>query len=170
MKLNLGSADSKINGFLNIDIRNVPGVDVVADVAHLPFKDNSIDECIAYNILEHFAPDRIHAVLKEWHRVLKPGGKLRVGVPDGELIFDRYKKGILPPVNKKPGWEGLVHSLFGNMKELRQRHGEEAEKYMHHMLFSEDYLKKCLAAAGFTNFKKIKPNHPDNVTLECYKK
>lgn len=76
-------------------IPNLPGVkstaDVVADVSGvLPFDDNSQDVVIARHILEHCL-DSV-GTIKSWKRILKPGGKLLIAVPD-----ERVAKGI--PLN-----------------------------------------------------------------------
>lgn len=87
IKLNIGSGRQVIDGFLNVDITQIKNhkgenlVDCVLDVSKqkLPFPDNSIDEIICDNTLEHL-DDMIFA-LNEMHRVLKVGGILRGGVP-----------------------------------------------------------------------------------------
>jgi len=53
---------------------------ILSNAANLPFKDESIDYIIALHILEHCA-EPVH-VLNEWLRVLKPGGKLGVVIPN----------------------------------------------------------------------------------------
>jgi SAM-dependent methyltransferase len=66
-------------GFLNLDVRAVPGLDLLADVLRLPFADGSIFEVRAGSLLEHF--DDPCLPLEEFHRVLSPGGRLVVRVP-----------------------------------------------------------------------------------------
>jgi predicted SAM-dependent methyltransferase len=79
-QLNLGSGTDIKEGWINLDIAALPGVDVVHDLAQLPlpFSDNSFDHILAQDILEHL--DYI-PLLKELHRILKPGGSLNVRVP-----------------------------------------------------------------------------------------
>lgn len=87
IKLNIGSGRQVIAGFLNIDITQIVTnngkklVDFVLDVSkqRLPFADNSVDEIICDNTLEHL-DDMIFA-MNEMHRVLKKDGILRGGVP-----------------------------------------------------------------------------------------
>lgn len=58
MKINIGSNNMKIEGFLSLDHRKVDGVDIVDDAFSLvKFKENSIDEIIASHILEHASFD-----------------------------------------------------------------------------------------------------------------
>ena len=51
----------------------------IGDVEKLPFSDNSVDRLIATHILEHVY--RPHEVIREWHRVLKPGGTMSILIP-----------------------------------------------------------------------------------------
>lgn len=167
MKLNLGSNDVRHEGYLNVDIRKARGVDIVDDVTKLDnIKDGSVESIIAHNILEHIAPDRTMEVLSLWFEKIKKGGDIEIGVPDGELIFERHRSGIITREEyKNSPWKNVIHSIFGNMNFLREWHGEEAEKYMHHTLFCESYLKECMENTGFVNIKKVASNHKDNVTL-----
>ncbi len=80
MKLFVGGAGRKIRpGFLNLDLVYVAGVDVVADVEALPFRDESIAAVECDAVLEHVRrPEKAAA---EFARVLRPGGHLHVVVP-----------------------------------------------------------------------------------------
>ncbi len=74
----LGSYDPA--EYIGVDKIHVPGVDVVCDINKgLPFRDETIDEIICIHVLEH-VPD-LELVMKEFHRVLKPAGILRIWVP-----------------------------------------------------------------------------------------
>src|SRR3989344_7552220 len=79
-KLNLGCGNDIKQGWVNLDSDKLPGVDVVRNIEELPlpFGDGEFDEILANDILEHveYIP-----VLKDLHRVLKPGGKLKARVP-----------------------------------------------------------------------------------------
>ena len=81
MKLNLGSGERPMSGYVNIDWQKAEGVDVVHDlnVFPYPFTDGQFDEVYASHVLEHL--DKPFLIMKELHRILKPGGVLRVKVP-----------------------------------------------------------------------------------------
>ena len=81
MKLNLGSGNVRLKGFVNIDLSKYENVDFVCDLNKdkLPFKNNSVDFILANNVLEHL--DSIDNCLAECHRVLKDGGVLSVQMP-----------------------------------------------------------------------------------------
>ena len=88
LKLNLGAGNVEIPGFVNIDRST-------GDEAYpLPgYPDNSVEEIRASHILEHFSHRDTVAVLKEWCRVLRPGGRIRIGVPDLDKIIAWYQNG-----------------------------------------------------------------------------
>ena len=79
-RLNLGCGTDIRPGWVNLDIAGLPGVDVVHDinVLPLPFADGSFDEILCNDILEHVD---LVPVLKECHRILAPGGRMRIEVP-----------------------------------------------------------------------------------------
>lgn len=81
MKLNIGCGKDVREGYVNMDIRKTPGVDVVRDLNKLPypFKKEQFEEVLAYNVLEHLEDPC--AVLEELHRILKNNGVLKITVP-----------------------------------------------------------------------------------------
>ena len=64
-------------------------VDLVSPGDELPLPDNSVDFVLSSHVIEHF-PDPIKA-LKEWHRVVRPGGYLFIIAPHKERTFDRQR-------------------------------------------------------------------------------
>ena len=93
MKLHLGCGSKHIDGFINIDARELPGVDEVDDVKLLTkFSKDSIDLIYASHILEHITRLEYTNVLSRWYELLKTGGVLRIAVPDIEKVFEHYSK------------------------------------------------------------------------------
>lgn len=87
MKLNLGCGRSPLEGWVNLDMAALPGVDVVVDLdatangARLPFDDDSIDEIRGIDLIEHLREPL--AVMAELWRVAKPGALCRFELPYG---------------------------------------------------------------------------------------
>ena len=69
-------------GIEEITVDLVEPADVVCDIRKLPFEDDSVDGVYASHVLEHFYSHEIDDVLSEWKRVIKPGGKIILAVPD----------------------------------------------------------------------------------------
>jgi len=93
-RLDLGCGARCRPGWIGVDIRPQPGVQVVHDVRlGLPFPDNYADEINASHILEHFSYHDVYEVLPEWIRVLKPGGRIESAVPDVLALAAAYASG-----------------------------------------------------------------------------
>ncbi len=132
-KLHLGSGDKIIPGFVNVDLRPLPGVDVVADVGKLDaFANASVDLVYACHILEHMPRPRTFPTLLEWNRVLKPGGVLRIAVPDWDSTVEAYRRW--------GDYENLLNWIYG---------GREYAENMHYRQFNFSGLKTLLIEAGF---------------------
>ncbi len=78
--LNIGSGTNRIHPeIINVDIFAFKNVDVVADIANMPFEDGTIDGVVCDTVLEHIADTQ--GALREMSRILKPGGTLLMAVP-----------------------------------------------------------------------------------------
>lgn len=92
LNLNLGCGSrERIPGFVNIDIVRNKNVDIASDIRRLPMvHTNSVDLIYASHLISYFDNEEIKYVLKEWRRVLKIGGVLRLATPDFEKIAQLY--------------------------------------------------------------------------------
>ena len=81
MKINLGSGTDLKEGYINVDIVKLPGIDKVHDlnVYPYPFKANQASEIVAEHIMEHL--DSPIEFLEETYRVLKNKGVLKIETP-----------------------------------------------------------------------------------------
>jgi SAM-dependent methyltransferase len=100
--LNLGCGDRSHAGWVNVDLRPVRHGTVRHDVAagKLPYAGGSFAVVYHSHLLEHVPPARLDFFLGECRRVLKPGGILRVVVPDLEQIADLYVRTV------EEAWQG----------------------------------------------------------------
>ena len=103
LRLNLGSGNLPLEGYVNVDTRERPGVDMIADATALPVPDGAAVEVQASSLLEHFRDP--YAVLDEAHRVLAPDGVLVVRVPS-----PWSQAGMLDP----------THVFLADLKQWRQ--------------------------------------------------
>lgn len=79
-KLNLGCGYDIREGWINLDIADIDGVDVVHDINKLPlpFDDEQFDYILCQDILEHI---EYIPLLKELYRIMKKGGIIEIRVP-----------------------------------------------------------------------------------------
>src|SRR5690606_7800318 len=82
--LEIGPGQERLEGFETLNIVGGRNVDYVWNAARrLPFRTGSFDLLYASHVLEHIPWYRTQEVLTEWIRVLKPGGRIELWVPDG---------------------------------------------------------------------------------------
>jgi predicted SAM-dependent methyltransferase len=136
LKIHLGCGPRHISGFLHVDLLQAPHVDHVADVRNLGFlKTGTVDLVYACHVLEHFGRREVADVLAEWARVLKPGGILRLSVPDFAACAKLYYEQGL-----QDGLTGLIGLISG---------GQRDEYDFHKIIFDQPFLTAALNAAGF---------------------
>jgi predicted SAM-dependent methyltransferase len=134
VRVNLGCGNVPIEDFINIDARELPGVDIVAEVTDLPFSDNSIAEIYSSHLVEHFPQEEFkRQVLPYWYRILKPGGVIRATLPDWEAMIAKFSRGSYP-------FDDLREVTFG---------AQDYEGDHHFNMFSQDSLSELLRTAGF---------------------
>ncbi|KKN77580.1 hypothetical protein LCGC14_0358550 [marine sediment metagenome] len=154
VKLHLGCGRQRLEGYVNIDCRKSKGTDVVCDIRALPYAENSVDTIESYHVFEHM-PVCLHAnvddkygekygllitVLKEWYRVLKPGGNLVIEMPDLDKVLEVYLEA------DEAGKEKLLIGIYGSF-----RGGDDTD--IHRWGANEARLDYMLVKAGFKYIK-----------------
>ncbi len=82
MKLNVGCGGRRLPGYTGVDAVQRPGADIVAPAHAIPLPDGCADDVMAIHLVEHVHPWEVPALLAEWFRLLKPGGRLALELPD----------------------------------------------------------------------------------------
>jgi predicted SAM-dependent methyltransferase len=151
VRLNIGCGTKPQPGYLNVDERELEGVELVADVRSLPFQPGTLAEIYASHLLEHFTEaDLRSAVLPAWHRLLKPGGILRIAVPDAEGMIQVFSRG-------EYSFESLRNVTYG---------GQDYPGNFHYTMFSRESLRAILREAGFTVDQYTVLARPNGLCLE----
>lgn len=82
MKLNIGAGNRRLPGYTGTDVVPRPGADIVAPAHAIPLPDGCAEEVLAVHLLEHVYSWEAPDLLREWARLLKPGGLLALEMPD----------------------------------------------------------------------------------------
>lgn len=145
--LHLGCGAVDAPGFVNVDLRPAFHVHVVAPLDRLPmFRDGTADLVYACHVLEHFSHARVPRVLAEWTRLLRPGGTLRVAVPDFAAVARAYGAGV--------ALASLQGFLMGE---------QDYPLNAHAAVFDEPLLSGLLAGAGLSEIRRWDPESaPDH--------
>jgi SAM-dependent methyltransferase len=124
LRLDLGAGKISPPGFAPV------GRDHGTEIFPLPYGDGTVDTIRASHVLEHFPHGQVEAVIKDWVRALKKGGKLKIAVPDFKKIAEGYLAGEQAPHE----WH-----LLG---------GQTDSNDFHHAMFDREKLRQLLAGAG----------------------
>jgi hypothetical protein len=134
--LNLGCGHIQLDGYLNIDRRALPGVDIVAEVDELPLEQGEVDKIFSSHLLEHFPQEQLRrSLLPYFLNLLKKGGKFRAIVPDAEAMIREYSNGNYP-------YDDLREVIYGS---------QDYDGDFHFNMFTPDTLSHLLSEAGFKN-------------------
>lgn len=155
LRLHLGAGARKLPGYTSVDIRPEVDPDIVADIERLDeFKNASAEVIYAAHVLEHIPRPHILTVLEEWRRVLRPGGTLRLSVPDFKVLAELY---LYDDVSM---WR-ITGPLHGR---------QDYEANTHYISFDYEYLAWMLGTAGYHDIRRWQPwvDHPtdyDDISL-----
>ena len=134
LRLNLGCGHVQLEGYLNVDRRALPGVDIVAEVDELPFEQGEVDEIFSAHLLEHFPQEQLRReLLPYFFNLLREGGEFRAVVPDAEAMIAEYSNGVYP-------YDDMREVLYG---------AQDYDGDFHFNIFTPISLDKLLQEAGF---------------------
>jgi len=159
-KLHLGCGKRILPGYIHIDIDNLPHIDYCTQIHKLEmFEDNTVDEIYNCGVFGYYDTEETKAVLKEWHRVLKPGGVLRISIVDFEKQVHLYLK------NKEIKSLGILGPIFGRW-EFTDATGKKGVVYKKNA-YDYKYLSEVLIKNGFRDCKRYDweeflPDHFDD--------
>jgi SAM-dependent methyltransferase len=142
--LNIGCGGARFPDEPDLHWQNIDGdpktkADIIMDCTKnkLPFDDNSVKKIVCIHMMEHMSYRLVPAVIKEWYRVLKPGGSLTIETPD-------FDKGCQDYLN---GNEARLENLFG-----RQLYGPGD---YHLYGWNHKRTKALLESIGFINVTEL---------------
>lgn len=145
MKLHLGCGKRYIPGFIHIDLNDFPHIDYHHDIRTLTMiESNTVDLIYFCHGIEYFDRIEIVDVLREWKRVLKKGGVLRLAMPDFEALIKVYKK--------YKDLDKIIGPLFGRW-EIKGKRGKQEVLY-HKTVYDFPSVKKVLESQGFSKIKR----------------
>jgi len=154
VKLNVGCGTDYKKGWVNIDNNsdnNIEELDLNWDLRNrLPFDEESVDFIFNEHLLEHLTVKETLTVLKDFMRVLRPGGVLRIAMPDLEKVIDDYLKNDFKnnPTVKSFGLEFVkTRAELINMS---------FRWWGHKWLYDWEELERRLKEAGFRKIKRAR--------------
>lgn len=140
---------------VTFDIREEVKPDIICDVRKLPVEDQVFDVVFSSHTLEHFSWTVVDKILKEWSRVLKVGGELRLVLPNLRYVAQRLLEDALVPTD--------LWVLYGE---------QDYPKNFHASGFTPNMLKSLVTSLDIYEDIEVKegditgPPHPEAWNLQ----
>jgi hypothetical protein len=151
LRINLGCGHIPLDDYINVDQRDLPGVDVVSDVANLPIEPSTAREVFSSHLIEHFPQEMLRRrLLPYWKSLLAPGGTFRAIVPDGEAMLRGIGQGTYP-------FEDFREVLFGS---------QDYDGDFHFNMLTPASLTALMEEAGFIDISVPIQGRPNGKCFE----
>lgn len=148
--IHLGCGLINSPGFINVDFFPFSHIHYVSHIEDLSvFSNKYADLIYACHVFEHMSHRSLTKVLKEWYRVLKDGGILRLSVPDFDKIIDIY-------LTEGKDIQSITGPLMG---------GQNYFYSYHKSIFNDKYLRQLLLQVGFSYVREW---HPKEVEMHSF--
>lgn len=151
-KLHLGCGTKILKDFINVDIRDDVGADVIDDIFCLEgMSAESVDLIYVCHVFEHVQRFKILSVLERWYNLLRSGGILRLAVPDFEKVSLLYNRGV--------SLSKLIGFLYG---------GQDYAYNFHYYCWDLVTLSKTLSDVGFSQIKPYEWRDTEHADIDDY--
>ena len=138
LKVNVGSGHKALIGYINIDFRDLPEVDIACDATAMPFAPNSLLEIASSHLVEHYREYEFKTrLLPYWFSLIKPGGSIRIICPNWQAMLDQLHSGKMSASQFK-----LL--TFG---------GQDYDGDDHYAMYTPDTLTALLDETGFKEIR-----------------
>jgi SAM-dependent methyltransferase len=165
MKVEIGAGEKPHPDYdIHLDLLPLPDIEVISRVDRLPFRTASLDGLRANHVLEHQSYELLEPTVAEWARVLRPGARLDIGVPDARFIAEQWVRGEIDTAEAN-------YWILGGHSDRAAHKGVDARGVplwiwnAHHTMFDEPWLRQLIDGSGFVDVEIFTY---DIRNLRCY--
>ncbi|MCY4021557.1 MAG: methyltransferase domain-containing protein [Chloroflexi bacterium] len=165
-KLQIGSGSNLLPDWLNTTLYPfAPGTVFLNACLPFPVPDDSFDYVFSEHVIEHLEFEDCSRMLRECHRILRDGGRIRLATPDLERIIALYTR---------PDGRAQQHYIRWIMDNFRPQVGEYSPAHVinqsfhgwrHKFIYDGATLSKALQDAGFVGVDRVEPGQSGDANL-----
>lgn len=160
--LEIGPGPERLPGFETLNIVKTPATDHVGRADNPPFKDATFDLVYSSHCIEHIDWWLVEPTIKQWARILKPGGVLEIHtVNAAPLMIAMLEYEATGECSRKPGiWKQDLHrdhpflAAQGRIMNYAKK-GDGGIHWQHRAILTPRYLTECMAAAGISEIEPV---------------
>jgi predicted SAM-dependent methyltransferase len=165
-KLHIGCGTFVLDGWLNTDLHPKQSSVVQLDATQpFPLPSNSVDVIYSQHMIEHVPYDGGLALLKEAHRVLKPGGLVRIATPDLQFLLNVYSRPEEPVHERYVVWSIERHIPNAPYVNRAFVFNNYFRDWGHSFIYDEPTLRTAMQMAGFPAPERYALNQSAEPTL-----
>jgi predicted SAM-dependent methyltransferase len=161
-KLQIGTGPNLLKGWLNTDlILRAPGVVFLDAAKALPFNDSTFNCVFSEHQFETLTYSDGMSMLKECHRILKPGGRIRIATPSLEVLLDLRTKEKTDSQQRYIEW--ITDTYLPDAGSYRDAFviNNAFSDWGHKFIYDFETLEAILEETGFTNVTRCAPGESD---------
>jgi SAM-dependent methyltransferase len=164
-KLQLGAGPNNLPDWLNTDIE-LENDQAYLDVSQpFPLKEKSTNYIFSEHLIEHITYEQALTMLAECHRILVPGGKVRIATPNLHKFIQLFQESkgdeIRQYVKRKVAWHGWAETVDPECYILNH----ELRDWGHQFVYTPKLLRDSMERAGFRDIKEWNPGESDDPVL-----
>jgi SAM-dependent methyltransferase len=165
-RIEVGSGPEPLPGYIHVDSDpDSRYLDFLVSGHSLPIRAGWADDLLSVHMIEHVSPLALKSTLREWFRVLRPGGMLRIHTPNGEALG----RALIDSASGTPTpfW-AVQDGLFGYYQKPDVCTGPERlrDRGDHRLVFTFPVLRTLLEEVGFSRVEDISGVDPCSHFLE----
>jgi predicted SAM-dependent methyltransferase len=164
-KLQIGAGTNNYSGWLNSDIEPLADQVYLDAVQPFPLPDNSFQYVFSEHVIEHLTYEQAAGMLKECHRILAPGGKIRIATPNllklVELFREPASQDVRQYIERKEAW----HEWPATPDPACFIINNELRGWGHQFVYTPKMLRGALEGAGFSEVKEFQVGQSDDAVL-----
>lgn len=159
-RIEVGSGQTPRPGYIHVDVDpDSRALDLRVSGNSLPIPSGWTDELLSVHMIEHVPPPTLRATLREWFRVLRAGGTVRIHTPNGEALGRALAESASGERNRFWAVQSAIYGYGPGPEESTspERLGDRGD---HRTVFTFPVLRRLLEEAGFSQVQDVSGEDP----------